>query len=167
MENVFRRLLLGSPSTIAGTVYGTIVVMAALTAGGPAFEDKPWRLVIVVATTALIFWLAHIYAHGLGESIALGHRLDRPELGAIARRELSILLAAILPTLALILGALGVIGHATAVWLAIGVATATLAAQGVRYAQVESLSRRGTVIAVSVNLGLGLAIVAVKVALAH
>jgi hypothetical protein len=167
MRHPFRRLLLGSADTIAGTVYGTIVVMAALTAGGPAFEDEPWRLVVIVAATALIFWFAHVYADGLGESIGLGRRLDLPEVGAIARRELSILLAGVLPTLALVLGALDVIGHKSAVWLAVGVATATLAAQGVRYARVEKLSRGGEVLTISVNLGLGLGLVLLKVLLAH
>jgi hypothetical protein len=167
MSGVFRRLLLGSSSTIAGTVYGTIVVMAAITAGGPAFEDEPWRLIVIVSATALIFWFAHVYADGLGESIALGRRLDLPELGAIARREVSILLAGVLPTLALVLGGVGLVGHATAVWLALGVGTGALAAQGVRYAHVEHLSRGGEILSISVNLGLGLAIVALKVALAH
>ena len=167
MSGIFRRLLLGSTKTISGTVYGTIVVMTGLAAGGPAFEDEPWRLVAVVVLTALVFWFAHVYSDGLGESIALGRRLDMSELEAIARRELSILLAVVLPTLALILGAIGLIGHAAAVWLAIGVGTATLAAQGVRYAHVEGLGRAGTALTIAVNVGLGLAIVLLKVIFAH
>ena len=167
MSGLLRRLLFGSPSTIAGTVYGTIIVMAALTAGGPAFDDRPWELVVVVSVTALVFWLAHVYAHGLGESIALGRRLDLAELGAIARREVTILLAAVLPVLALFLGALGIVRHSSAVWLAMGVATATLAAQGVRYARVERLSRGGEALTIAVNLGLGLVIVVLKVLVQH
>jgi hypothetical protein len=167
VPGLFSRLLLGSTRTIAGTVYGTIVVMAAMAAGGPSFEHEPWRLLTIVVVTAVIFWIAHVYAHGLGESIALGRRLDISELETIARRELSILLAVVLPALALLLGAIGVVRDTAAVWLALGVATATLAAQGVRYARVERLGRAGTALAIAVNLGLGLAIVAVKVALAH
>jgi hypothetical protein len=167
MRGIFRRLLLGSTKTISGTVYGTIVVMAALAAGGPGFEDDPWRLLIVVVVTALIFWIAHVYADGLGESIALGRRLDISELKTIARREQSILLAGALPALALLLGALGWIGETFAVWLSLGIATATLAAQGVRYAQVERLGPGGTALTIAVNLALGLAIVAMKVILAH
>ena len=167
MNGIFRRLLLGSPSTIAGTVYGTIVVMAALTAGAPSFEDEPWRLLAVVVFTALIFWVAHVYAGGLGESIALGRRLDLPELVSIGRREVSILLAVVLPALSLLLGALRVLGDAAAVWLALGVCVATLAAQGLRYARLERLGRAATAWTIAVNLALGLAIVAVKVALAH
>ena len=166
MSGVLRRLVLGSPSTISGTVYGTIVVMAALTAGAPSFEDEPWRLLAVVVFTALIFWVAHVYAGGLGESIALGRRLDLPELVSIGRREVSILLAVVLPALSLLLGALGVLGDA-AVWLALGVCVATLAAQGLRYARLERLGRAATAWTIAVNLALGLAIVAVKVALAH
>jgi len=117
--------------------------------------------------TALVFWLAHVYSHGLGESVALGHRLDLAELRAIAHRELSILLAVVLPTLALVLGGLEVIGGRAAVWLALGLATATLASQGVRYAHVEQLGRGATAATIAVNLALGLTLVALKAALSH
>ena len=167
MSGFFRRLLLGSPSTISGTVYGTIVVMAALTGGAPTFEHEPWRLLIVVVATAVIFWFAHVYAHGLGESLARGRRLDLPELVAIARREVSILLAVVLPALSLLLGALGVIGDAAAVWLAVGAGAATLAAQGIRYARLERLGPFAAALTIAVNVGLGLAIIAIKVVLAH
>jgi hypothetical protein len=167
MSGVLRRLVLGSPSTISGTVYGTIVVMAALTAGGPSFEDEPWRLLTAVVGTAVIFWFAHVYAHGLGESIALGRRLDMAELGAIARREISILLAVVLPALSLLLGAIGVLGDATAVWLAVGIGAATLTAQGLRYARLERLGPFAAALTIAVNLGLALAIVVIKVVLAH
>jgi hypothetical protein len=167
VAGLFSRLLLGSPRTISGTVYGTIVVMAALAAGGPSFEHEPWRLLTIVVVTAVIFWVAHVYADGLAESLSLGRRLDVSELKAIARREVSILMAVVLPAVALLLGAVGVVRDTGAVWLALGVATATLAAQGVRYARVEELGPAGTALTITVNLALGLAIVAVKVLLAH
>ena len=59
------------------------------------------------------------------------------------------------------------IGHASAVWLAIGIGTATLAAQGVRYAQVEGLGPAGTALTIGVNIALGLAIVGLKLVFAH
>ena len=167
MRGPIARLILGSPQTIAGTTYGTIVVMAALTAGASGYEHEPWRLAVLVVVTGLIFWIAHVYAHGLGESIALGRRLDLGELEAIARRELSIPLAMVLPTIALVLGAVGIVRDATAVWLALAAGAATLALQGVRYARIERLGGLGTAVAVAVNLALGLAIVALKVAISH
>lgn len=161
------RLVVGSSATIAGAVYGTIVVLAAVTAGGKAFQYDLWRLVAIVVTTVLVLWLAHVYAHGLAESIQRGRRLDAAELGAIARRELAIPLAAVAPAGVLVLGAVDLIEGRTAVWLAIAVGVVTLGVQGLRYARVEGLGSTGTLLSVSANLALGLVIVVLKVVVAH
>lgn len=161
------RLVFGSRRTIAGTVYGTIVVLASLAAGGKAFEDHLWHLVAIVDVTVLVLWVAHVYAHGLGESLEAGRRLDAAELGTLARRELAIPLAAVGPTAMLVLGAVGLVRGSTAVWLAIGICIAALAVQGLRYASLERLSRLGTLASVGLNLALGLAIVALKVIVTH
>jgi hypothetical protein len=147
-------------------VYGTIVVMAAITAGAEGATGM-WELVAIAATAVLVIWIAHVYAHGLGESIELGRRLDAAELAAIARRELTIPLAAVGPIAALVLGALGFIRESRAMWLAIAVALATLILQGARYARVERLGRIGTLVAIGVNTLLGLVIVALKAGLTH
>ena len=164
---VLTRLVFGSRRTIAGTVYGTIVVLAALSAGGKAFEHDLWHLAAIVVTTVLVLWVAHVYAHGLGESLQVGRRLDAAELGGVAGRELAIPLAAAAPTAMLALGAVGLFRGNTAVWLAVGICVATLAVQGFRYAFLERLGRLGTLAAVALNLALGLAIVGLKVFVAH
>jgi hypothetical protein len=161
------RLVFGSRRSIAGTVYGTIVVLAALSAGGKAFEHDLWHLAAIVVTTVLVLWIAHVYAHGLGESLQLGRRLDAAELGAVAGRELAIPLAAVAPTTILALGAVGLFRGSTAVWLADGICVATLAVQGLRYAALERLGRLGTLTSVALILALGLTIVALKVVVAH
>ena len=162
-----RELLAGTPETIAGTVYGTIIVMATLVAGAPAFKDDLWHLFAIVVVTTLVFWAAHIYAHGLGESLQLGRRITRSELAHIAHRERAMGLAVVLPAVALVLGALGVIGGSFSIWLALGLGVAALAVQGVRYARLERLSALGTTVLVSLNLGLGLALVLLKVIVVH
>ena len=162
-----RRLVLGTQESIAGSVYGTIVVLASLTAGQTVSEHDLWRLNAIVAVSVLVLWVAHVYSDGLGESVHAGRRLTATELGHIARREFSIPLAALLPMCALALGALGVFRERTAVWLAVAIGVATLTAQGLRYARLERLSRLATVFTVGLNLALGLAIVALKVAVAH
>ena len=162
-----KRFVFGSRATIAGTVYGTVVTLAVLATGGMAFQHDLWRLVALVVTTVLVLWLAHVYAHALGESLQLDRRLDAAEFAAIAQRELAIPLAAVVPTAVLVLGALGLFGGRAAVWLAFGVGLATLALQGLRYAWVERLGRTGTVVAVALNLALGLALVALKVIVSH
>jgi hypothetical protein len=160
------RILLGTSESIAGTVYGTIVVMGAIVAGAHGVEDL-WRLDAIVAGTVVVLWLAHVYAHGLGESIQLRRRLDRAEFFSVSRRELAIALAAVGPVVALSLGALEVIRSTRAVWLALGIGLFTLAVQGYRYARLEELSRWGTIASVALNLGLGLGLVGLKVVVGH
>lgn len=159
-----RRFLFGSHHGIAGTVYGTIVVMGTLAAGSHANPDA-WKLAVAVGGTVLVLWMAHVYSHGLGEAITAGSPLTRAELANVARRELPIPLAAIAPVAALLLGATGVLRESTAIWAAFGIGLATLFVQGLRYAGVEHFSRSATLVAVLVNVSLGLVIVALEVAL--
>jgi hypothetical protein len=165
-SRAFANLVFGAGGAIAGTVYGTVVAMATLTAAY-ASEKHPWKLAVIVASTALVLWLAHLHAHGLSESITEGRRLTRDDVKAVARRELGILLAAAGPIAALVLGAVGLIGDSAAVWLAFGIGLFTLAAEGYRYGRLEQAGLGGTIVAMSMNLGLGLAVVGLKVALAH
>ena len=162
-----KELLFGSAGGIAGTVYGTIVVMATVTAGSSGDETDAWRLAVTVTVTVLVLWIAHVYAHGLAESLERKRRLDREELVSVARRELAIPAAALAPVAALVLAAVGVLGEQTAVWLALGIGVVTLGVQGARYAAVEQLDRTGTLTAVAVNLLLGLVIVGLKALVAH
>jgi hypothetical protein len=158
--------LIGTGGGVASTVYGTVVVMATLTAAY-ATEKDPWRLAVLVWTTAFVLWVAHLYSHGLAESISRRQRLSVAELKDIARRELGILLAAAVPSAALLLGALGVIRESASVWVALVLGLATLAAEGLRYAHIETLGRTATLTVVGANLTIGLFVIALKVAIAH
>lgn len=158
--------LFGTGGAIAGTVYGTIVVMATITAAYGAQRD-PWRLAVIVWSTALVFWVAHLYAHGLAESISRRQRVSGAELVHIARREVGILLAAALPSSALLLGALGVVRESRSVWLALVLGLFTLVVEGIRYARLETLGWAATSAIVAANVGLGLFVVVLKVAVAH
>jgi hypothetical protein len=161
------RLLHGHTETIAGTVYGTIVVLSMLTAGAASYDEDPWRLVAIMVSGTVVLWAAHVYSHGLGESVRARRRLAPHDVTAIARREASILLAAVLPVAAVTLGAAGVLSESFALWLAMGLGVAALTAQAVRYAHLERLSRVGTATAVAVNLAFGLMFVALQALLAH
>lgn len=167
MAGRLSHVLTGSSGTIAGTVYGTIVAMSALAAGASAYAHELWRLTAVVAVGSVVFWISHVYAHSLAETITLGRRMNVAEFASVARREVSIVFAAVLPATALALGAADVIGDDVAVWLAFGLGMATLGIQGVRYARVEKLGPLASLIAVAINLGLGAVIIALKVAVSH
>ena len=163
----FREILFGSRDSIAGTVYGTIVVMGAIAAAATVKPIRAGELAAAVSATVLVLWIAHVYSHALGETVRLGRRLDWPELVSVARREVAIALAGVAPVAALVLGALGILREVTAGWLAMGIGLATLLIQGVRYANVEHLTRLGTAVTIATNVGLGLAIVGLKAALGH
>lgn len=167
MRRMLGRYLFGDRRTIAGTVYGTIVVLSVLAAGGHAYEHHLWRLASIAATSSIVLWIAHIYSHGLGESLNAGRRLNVAEIGAIARREYSIVLAAVLPVAVVVLGAAGVLDEPTAIRWAFGVGIFTLGVQGVRYARLEHLGRAASITTVSLNLVLGLALVAVEALVTH
>ena len=85
----------------------------------------------------------------------------------VARRELAIPLAGVLPMTVVALGALGVLHTSTALWIAVGIGVATLTIEGIRYARLENLSRLGTLASVSLNLGFGLILVVLKATLSH
>jgi hypothetical protein len=163
----FKGLALGARERIAGSVYGTIVVLAVLADEADAFEHHLWKLEAIVLASVLILWIAHTYAHGLGESLRLGRRLTGNELRAIISRELAIPLASVLPVAAIAIGALRDVGDVAAVWVAISIGVVTLTIQGVRFAKLERLSFPGTLAAVAVNLSLVLMIVALKVLVSH
>src|SRR4029450_13763521 len=75
---------------LAGFIYGTIVTLSVVVAGARAHPQGPGHVAVLVAVTCLVFWIAHVYAHALGHSAALGEHLSLGELQRIGRREGSI-----------------------------------------------------------------------------
>ena len=148
-------------------MYGTIIVMSVIAAGAHAYEHQLWRLVVLAGGSAVVLWLAHVYSHALGESLSLGRRITLDEVTSIARREFAVIAAAIIPLVAVALGATGIVEHRTAVQLALWLGVAVLAAQGIRYARLEHLRPGATLVTIGLNLAIGLALVALEVLIAH
>jgi hypothetical protein len=167
MNERLKRLILGHPQTVAGTVYGTIIVMSIIAAGAHAYEQHLWRLVVLAGGSAVVLWLAHVYSRALGESLTLGRRITVNEVASIARREFAVIAAAVIPLVAVALGATDVLEHRTAVQLALWLGVAVLAVQGIRYARLEHLHPGATFVTISLNLAIGLALVALEVPFAH
>lgn len=163
----FGQLLAGEKDTISGTVYGTIVVLAVIAAEARGYEGDMWQLGAVAFATALVLWLAHVYADGIGQSVREGRRLRVTELQTIARREYAIVLSAIPPVAAIIAGSSHLIDEHWAYRLATALGIAALTVQGVRYARLERLGFAGTLLAIALNLMFGLLIVLAEVWVAH
>jgi len=160
-------VFVGRVGRIGSTIYGTLLVLTALTASYAAERHHPWKLVELVVCAVLVFWLAYVYANAISSSIERRSHLTLPVVASIANRELGIILAAVGPILALLLGAIGVISERASIWVAIAVGIAALTAQGVRYARAAGLGRLGMAGILVLNVGLGLLVVVLKVALVH
>jgi hypothetical protein len=152
---------------LAGFIYGTIIVLSVLVAGSRAFPDDAAHIAGVVVVTSVVFWFAHVYAHGLAHSVTHDEHLSRAELWRIAPREGSIVEASVPPLVPLLLGAVGALSTKNAVWIAFGLGLAVLAVQGVVFARVERLGWPGTLLVVAANLSLGAVLVALKVLVTH
>jgi hypothetical protein len=148
---------------LAGAIYGTILatsVVAGLSEGG-SVDKGPAALVVI--TSSLVFWLAHVYAGVLGHHLRLGHGFSWSRVGAIARHEWPILASGIPPAIVLALGTIGLFERDTAFWLAIGVGIASLVLWGVAYAREQGYHTMVVALAGALNGLLGLVIVALKV----
>ena len=152
---------------LGGFIYGTIVTLSVVVAGAKAYPDGPGHVAALAAVTCFVFWIAHVYAHALGHSAAVGEHLSLAELGRIGRREWSIVEAAVPPIVALLLGGIGLLEPRTAVWLAVALGLVVLGAQGVVFARVERLGLAATVGVVALNLGLGVVLVGLKLLISH
>jgi hypothetical protein len=152
---------------LGGFVYGTIVVLAVVVAGGKAYPDSPGHTAALVVITTAVFWLAHVYAHALAHSISRDEHLSLAAVGHIARREAAIVEAGVPSVVALLLGSIGVLSAQTAIWSALGVGLAVLVVEGLVFARVERLGRVGTLAVVAANVSLGLVLVAMKATVAH
>jgi hypothetical protein len=152
---------------VGGFVYGTIVVLSVVVAGAKAFPHGPGHVALLVAVTTVVFFLAHVYAHGLAFSIEHDVRLSLTELTSIARREAAIVGAGVLPEAALLLGALGLFSEQAATWLAMGLGLLVLAVAGIVFARVERLQPLSALAVILSNLALGIVLIALKVFVAH
>jgi hypothetical protein len=152
---------------LGGYIYGTIVVLATIAAGAQAYKHGAGHIAVLVLVTSVVFWLAHVYADALADSIRKGEHLNWKEVAEIAGRESSIIEAAIAPVVLLALGGLGVLSVHTAVWLAFAAGVFVLVAEGLAFARAEKLGVLGTAAIVTADLVMGLLLVALKLWVSH
>lgn len=138
-----------------------------LVGGAKAYPHDAWKIVLLLAVTAAVFWLAHVYSHSLAIVVAQDRHLSFAELRRIGRHESSILEAALPPLAALLLGAFGLISTKAAVWIAYGLGLAVLLFSGLVFARVERLGWLATLVVVALNVALGVALVGLKLVVTH
>jgi hypothetical protein len=148
----------------ARAIYGTILVMAVITALSHDDSVTSAQLIAGVLATTFVFWIAHVYAEVLGQRMeGEGGRPTFANLTVAARGEWPLVEAALLPVLCLLVGVIGVVKTDTAVAIAIGVGVIELFGYGIAAGRRLQLSRGGIVVVGVVNGALGLLIVLLKV----
>jgi len=145
---------------LAGGIYGTILVTSIIAASDSSHTI--WRSFGILEVTVVVFWLAHVYAHALAWSLDRNEQFSRRGLLQVARNERPLLQAAVVPSIALIAGGLGLIATQTAYRIAVGFGVAMLIWWGLLIARKEELSGRATLAVVLVNASFGLVIVLLK-----
>jgi hypothetical protein len=160
MLSSVRRAALGE--RLGGFIYGTILALAVLVGAAKAYPDNPWKIVVLLAVTAIVFWLAHVYAHSVAHVFSEDRHLSFGELRGIARHEASIIEAALPLVGAMLLAAFGLLSTRAAAWIAYGLGLGVLIASGLVFARVERLGPLATLVVVLLNVALGLVLVTLK-----
>lgn len=154
-------------SDYAGAIYGSLLAASVVAGTGPGQEPPhPGQLIVLLLATGVVFWLAHVYAHLVGERSTRA-LVSLREFRVCARREWPIVQAAVPPAAAVGVGVLIGLSDAGAAWLALAVAVASQLGWALYVAASAGATRSRLVAAGAVNLVLGLLIVLLKAALTH
>ena len=140
----------------AGAIYGTVAYLTILVL---LEEDRtdPEDAVAILVGTALVFWLAHVYAH-LVPRIAAEGRLRSGPFSETARDQVGILVSVAVPLIPLVLATVGLLEDRTGVRAAIVAGILSLGVFAVREARVAGLGwgRSLWIAAILVVAGVGL-----------
>ncbi len=144
-------------------VYGLILATAVIAISRESDPSDAGQAAISMLVTALVFWLAHVYARLLGRAVSPDGRLTRAAVARATREDWSIVEVAIPLVLILGLGAIGVMPERAALIAATVLALVELAAIGAYAAIRQGAGPGGTLLSAAIALVLGLSLVLLKV----
>jgi hypothetical protein len=149
---------------VTPAVYGSLLV-TTLVAVQWRHDVSTTFLGLTLVASVAVFWLAHVWAE------TVNHRVhgpvDRGEIVGLARAESPMLAAAVVPTLVLALGSIGVLATDTAVGLALSVSMVQLFVWGWIVGRAAHASRWLAFVVATLDLLLGMAIVTLEVVVLH
>lgn len=144
-------------------IYGTIVVTAVIAALSEDPRAGPGELLAAAIDTAIVFWVAQVYAAYVGERAASTERAAWQSFGELLAREIPMVAAAGPPAAALALGALDLVSRESAVTLALGAGVVELFVWGLAAGWHERFGAGRAVLVGLANAALGLLMVFLKV----
>jgi hypothetical protein len=145
-------------------IYGTLLVSAII---GSASDSDPDRVVLELALrTAIVFWIAHVFADGLahigrsgdGMSVATSLRFG-------LRHGAGLLYSAIIPCVFLLIGALGLLDEYVAYYLALAIPVLLLGALGWLMMANRGSAWAIRLAAAAITALLGVIVILIKIAL--
>jgi hypothetical protein len=149
------------PRAIYGTILATALVAGLSEDPGYGSTD----ILISVASTSFVVWIAHVYAEVLGSRARHGDPWGFRIIGDAMLAERPLLDALALPCVALLLGTAGLYSRDTSVDVAIGLGVASLLIYGFRYGRQLHRSLGGALVAGVFNGVVGVVIVVLKLVL--
>lgn len=156
----------GSPAAI----YGTIVYASVVAASSSADDDQASavRLLVFSLVSIVVFWLAHVYSTALGfQSGSQTRNRVRDALSHALRESGGMLEAAIIPSIPLLLAALGVLPADFGVGLSLWLSVLMLALLGFSVFLLRGRSVLVCLAGAVVTGAFGVAVIALKSALQH
>jgi hypothetical protein len=151
----------GEPS-LARSIYGTILALAVVLA---VADDPDHGIAYVLGgllATAVVFWLAHVYAEVLAEHVRSQTTSWWADVRYALTREWPLVRAAGPLAVALLLGVAGLVSRDTAVDLAVGVGLVELFGWGLAVGRKLGQRLPLAVLTGLANCALGAALVALK-----
>ena len=159
----WRPLAIRTSGSATQGVYGLILATAVIAISRESDPSDAGQAAISTLVTALVFWLAHVYARLLGTAVSQDQGLTRAGVARAAREHWSLVEVAIPLVLILGLGAIGAIPERAALVAATILALVELAATGAYAAIRHGAGPGGTLLSAAFALMLGLFVVLLKV----
>jgi hypothetical protein len=149
------------------SVYGTILVSGMIVVSR-GYSSTSWQTFLSVMGTVLVFWIAHTYAGTVaGYHVVEGDQTPlRVALQHSLRESLGFLVAALLPSAVLLLGALEAVPDDAAVWAAMWLGVVILGVIGYRMFALRQSTMRVRILGALGTAAFGVAMILLK-ALIH
>jgi hypothetical protein len=145
-----------------GVITGTVVSAAVIAAAAGHLEEA--HLVIAILGTAFIYWLAHLHARTLGDSVK-HHTHPVDALKEALAETWPILAAASVPAIMLLVIQLVGIELRTGAWIAVIASTVLLTVYSFLAGRRGGLGLGGSLVSAAIGAALGLLVVVLKASL--
>jgi hypothetical protein len=145
-----------------GVITGTVVSAAVIASAAGHLEET--HLVIAILGTAFIYWLAHLHARTLGDSVK-HHTHPVDALKEALAETWPILAAASVPAIMLLVIQLVGIELRTGAWIAVIASTVLLTVYSFLAGRRGGLGLGGSLVSAAIGASLGLLVVLLKASL--